>query len=118
MSLSSTVVWVVGVFLIGVEIFIVAGGMLAADDAPSFNISLLLFLCDFLEGGPSDVAPKLRASEGSPEGSAALGPDSCCLDVDRTGIGGIAEWAAEKKSGIEVGSTDELRLQEGAALYA
>jgi len=90
MSLSSTVV---GVFLIGFGVFVVAGGMIAADDAASFDFSLFLFLFDFClpEGGPSDVSLQLRASEGPPEGRAALHPGSCCLDVDGTGIGGIAE---------------------------
>jgi hypothetical protein len=120
MSLSSTVVGVVGVFLSGVGVFVVAGDMVAADHGASFEFSLFLFLFDFclLEGGPSDVTLQLRASEGPPEGRAALRPDSCCFDVDGTGIGGIAEWVAEENSGIEVGSTGEPRSREGAALYA
>jgi hypothetical protein len=93
MSLSSTVVGVVGVFLFGVGVFVVAGDMVAADHGASFDFSLFFFLFDFclLEGGPSDVTLQLRASEGPPEGRAALRPDSCCFDVDGTGIGGIAE---------------------------
>jgi len=90
MSLSSTVV---DVFLIGVRVFVVTGGMVVAEDAASFDFSLFLFLFDFclLEGGPSDVSLQLCASEGPPEGRDPLRPGSCCLDVDGTGIGGIAE---------------------------
>ena len=93
MSLSSTMVGVVGVFLIGVGLFVVAGGMITADDAVSFNFSLFLLLFDFclVEGGPSDASLQSRASEGPLEGRAALRSDGCCLDVDGTGIGGIAE---------------------------
>ena len=67
--------------------------MVAADNEASLDASFLLFLFNFrlLEGGPSDVALQLRTSEGLPEGRAALWPDSCCLDADGPGIGGIAE---------------------------
>ncbi len=102
-------------------VFVVAGGMVAADDATSFCNSLFLFLFDFclLKGGPSDVAPPLRTSEeGPPEGRTALRADNCCLDVEGRGIGGTTEWATEEDSGIEVGSTGELRWREGAVLYA
>ena len=90
MFLSSTAAGVIGG---GVGVFKVAGGMVTADNEASFDISLPLFLFDFrlLKGGPSNVALQLRASEGLPEGRAALRPDSCCLDVDGPGIGGIAE---------------------------
>ena len=73
--------------LIGVGVFVVVGGTVAADDAASFNFSLFLFLVDFclLE---KDPAPQLRASEGPSEGRAVL---SCCLNVDGPGIGGSAE---------------------------
>jgi len=93
MSLSSTVDGVVGVFLIGVGVFVVTGDIAAAEDAVSFDFSLLFLLFDFclLEGGPSGVALLLRASERPPEGKAALGPGSCCLDVDGIGTGGIVE---------------------------
>jgi len=78
------------VLLIGVGVFVVVGGTVAADDAASFNFSLFLFLVDFclLEEDPSDVAPQLRALEGPSEGRALL---SCCLNVDGPGIGGTAE---------------------------
>jgi hypothetical protein len=57
MSSPSTVVRLVGVFLIGVGVFVVAGDMVAADNGASFDFSLFLFLFDFclLEGGPSNV---------------------------------------------------------------
>ena len=71
--------------------FVVAGGMVADDDA-SFNSSLFLFLfdCCLLEGWPSDVALQLRVSEEPLEGRTVLRPDSC-FDVDGTGIGGMVE---------------------------
>ena len=77
--------------LVGDGVFVVAGGMVADDDA-SFDSSLLLFLfdCCLLEGGPLDVALQSRVSEGPPEGITALRPDSC-FDVDGTGIKGIVE---------------------------
>ena len=77
--------------LVGVGAFVVAGGMIASDDATSFSSSLLLLLfdCRLPEGSP-DVALQLRGSEGPPEGRTALRPDSC-LDVDGAGIGGIVE---------------------------
>jgi hypothetical protein len=67
--------------------------MVAAEDAAPFDFSLFFFLFDFClpEGGSSDVALQLPASEGPPEGRTALKPDSCCPDIDGTGIGGIAE---------------------------
>lgn len=90
MSLSSTVVGVVGV----VEVFVVVGEMGAADDAASLNFSLFLLLLDFClpEGSSSDIVLLSRASEGPPEGgAAALRLIGCCRDINGTGVGGIAE---------------------------